>query len=111
MRNAAGEVAGAVDRIDHPGARPIGAAALLADEAVAGKGAVEAIDDELLDLAVDDGEEILRTLERDLAGAALAVVSPHEQAGLVGDRAGRQGPLLEVALTHVRGPVVTGRSR
>ena len=68
MRHAAGEVRGAVDRIDDPHrpARAGGArVALLADEPIGRKDLREALGDEGLSLAVDLGEKVLRSLEPD----------------------------------------------
>ena len=74
MRRAAREIRGAVDRIDHPDRRafmPDAALALLADEAVLGKQAVQARRDQALDLAVDLGQVVLRSLEADSERAAV----------------------------------------
>src|SRR6266852_1366838 len=60
--NPAQEIVGAVDRIDHPAALAGGAAALLAEKAVAREGLGKAVADQRLDLAIGDADEILRSL-------------------------------------------------
>jgi hypothetical protein len=69
MRHAAGEVRGAVDRIDHPHCPALAgrvSVALLADEPVGRKHSHQALGDERLGLAVDLGQKVLRTLEADV---------------------------------------------
>ena len=92
MRHAAGEIGGAVDRVDHPDRAALArrrARRLLADEAVARKGLVQAAGDQLLGLAVDLGQIVVRSLEPDLEGG---VEEPpaRERAGLARHRLGGQ---------------------
>ena len=69
MRDAAGEIRRAVDRVDDPHRAALARRPprrLLADEPVLRKRAVEARGDQLLRLAVDLGQVVLRSLEPDL---------------------------------------------
>ena len=69
LRNAVQEIGGAVERIDDPGVRLVGAfaaAAFLADEAVARTRLVEFRVERLLGAAVGGGDEIRRAFERNL---------------------------------------------
>src|ERR1700680_173729 len=71
MRNPAGEIRRAVDRIDDPDWRAVGPGAtvrLLANETVLGEGFVEARRDQFFCLAIDLGQVVLRSLEADLEG-------------------------------------------
>ena len=91
MRRAAREIRGAVDRVDHPDRRafmPDAAFALLADEAVLGKQAVQARRDQALHLAVDLGQVVLRSLETDSERAAVDEPPPGDLSGLARERAG-----------------------
>ena len=91
MRRAAGEIRSAVDRIDHPDRRagladpPL---ALLADEAVFGKGRVQPRGDEAFDLAVDFGQIVLRPLEADGERGAVEKAALGDLAGFARQRAG-----------------------
>ena len=92
MRHAAGEIRGAVDRIDHPHrpARAGGARlALLADEPVGGKDPEEALGDERLGLAVDLGQIVLRSLELD-GERTVEKPAPRHCARLARDRLRRE---------------------
>jgi transposase len=95
MRDASGEIPGAVDGIDHPGARPERPAALLADEAVAGKSAPEAIDHEPLDRAVEDFALKAQILEFDRR--IMAWHRSHEMSKRLDEIPG-VGPALATAL-------------
>jgi len=92
MRHPAGKVRGAVDRIDNPH-RPAGARgarlALLADEPIAWKDPKEALGDERLGLAVDLGQKVLRTLERDRE-RTVEKPAPRRRASLARDRLRRK---------------------
>ena len=93
MRRAAGEVGGAVDRIDdpdRPALRPrrLGVA-LLADEAVVGKDPVQALGDERLGLAVDLGQIVLRAFEATVNGP-VEKPPPRHRARLARDRLRRE---------------------
>jgi len=84
MGRAAREIRRAVDGIDHPdrrARRADKAGPLLADESVAGERLNEARLDEPLDLAVDFGDEILRSLEADCEGAAIEEAALGQKAG------------------------------
>ena len=78
MRNAVQEIGGAVERIDDEAVGAVGAldlAALLHQEAVAGPGAGQLVEHDLLGAVVGGGDEIGGALDRDLQLLDLAEIA------------------------------------
>ena len=100
VRRAAREIRGAVDRIDDPDRRALGAGAslaLLADEPVLGEQPVQPRRDQPLDLAVDFGQVVLRPLEADREGVAVEKAALGDRARLARDGAGDEKASFESA--------------
>ena len=84
MRDAVQEVGGAVERIDDPAMRLVGAgagAAFLAEEAVIGPRLGKLLVHDLFGAAIGGGDEIARALERDLKVFDLAEIALEAAAG------------------------------
>ena len=100
MRDAAGEIRGAVDRVDDPGALAGSAqraALLLTEEGVLGERLVQAEPDQRLDLGVACEHVVLRALEGDgERRGAVAEAAAGERAGLERDRRGGEEAVLEI---------------
>jgi hypothetical protein len=93
MRDAVQEVRGAVEGIDVPAmclVRPLDHALFLHDEAVARTSPSQGIAQDRLRLAVRGGDEVARTLARDLQVLDLAEVAL-ERTGGFHDRVGHHG--------------------
>ena len=87
MRDAVQEIGGAVERIDDPAVGLVGAgvrAAFLAEEAVIGPRLGEVLAHDLLGAAVGGGDEIARSLQRDLQVLDLAEIALEAAAGARG---------------------------
>ena len=96
MRDFAGEIRRAVDRVDDPDRSALGrrtSLGLLADEAVVGEGGMQAPGDQLFRLAVDLGQVILRTLEADLE-RGIEEAPAGDRARFPRDRLSREQPQL-----------------
>src|SRR5271170_869227 len=90
MRGPAGEIRGAVDRIDDPDRLALAAGrtcALFADKPVLRKGLREPGMNEALDLAVDLGNEILRPFESDAERVSIEKSPLGERPSFASDRA------------------------
>ena len=86
MRNAVQEIRGAVERIDDPAMRCVGAvcrSALLAEEAVTGARLRELVAQHLLRAVVRGGDEISRSFERDLQTFDLAEIALEPARGFL----------------------------
>ena len=103
MRDPAGEIRRAVDRIDDPDRLPRSGAAparLLADEAIARKDRAETRRDQFLDLPVDFGQIIVRPLEADGEGG-IDEAAARQHARLAGDRlGGEEARLIRIGVAH-----------
>ena len=107
MRDAAGEVRGAVDRVDDPGALAglaQRAALLLAEEGVLGERLVQAQPDQRLDLGVACKHVVLRALEGDASAEGRSRKRRRASAGLARDRQGGEEPVLEIRAGCAQGP-------
>ena len=85
MRNAMHEIGGAVDRIDDEAVGLVGAfdrAAFLAQKAIAGPRLGQFLDQDLFGALVGAGDEIGRTLHRDLEIFQFAEIADQRAAGL-----------------------------
>ena len=104
MRDAAREIGGAVDGIDHPDRRlALGdaAAAFLADEAVVREKRVQPFGDQPLDLLIYLGEKVLRPLQPDLE-AAIAKPPLSQPPRLLRERRrGREAKLNFTCIQHI----------
>jgi len=84
-RHGVHEVGGAVDRVDDPGVRLVGAldhAALFAQEAVAGAGLQQQFEQGLFRLDVGGGDEVAGALAGHLQLGHLAEIPKHRAGGL-----------------------------
>src|SRR3546814_691744 len=105
-RHAAEEAGGAVDRIDHPdrlaGRAALAGAGLLAEKAVLRAARLQFAADQLLDLLVGDGDDVLQPLALDRQlGAALIII--------VGEATGLARQLLDESIALLQSVSVKHR--
>jgi hypothetical protein len=97
LRDAAHEIGGPVDRVDHPNVRPELAAAFLAIEGIPRKGFVQARADQGFDLRVRRRDVVLVPLEIDLERLRpSAEMRPRQPTRLPGDGGRGEQPDIEI---------------
>ena len=87
VRNAVHKIGGAIDRIDDEAVGTVGAlhrAAFLAQKAITGAGLAEFVDQDFFGALVGAGDEIGRTLHRDLQIFQFVEIADQRAAGLAG---------------------------
>lgn len=96
MRDAAGKIGGAVDRIDHPETITDRSAALLAEEGVVMKVLGDRLADMRLGGGIRLGQKVLRPLHREGARRAVFKATEHKRSGRQDNVSAKARPTLKI---------------